>query len=394
MLMVLRALAVGLFALAATVQVGRTAAVAAFWELRPDLLTGIWPGHPDVLRSVAMAEVGDAAGRGQLPSQQTLQQLEQLARAAPLAAEPLLVHGAMALRAGDYRKAERLLIQARDRQPRSPAARYLLTDLYLRTGQSAAALAEISVLGRLIPGGTRQLAPALAAYADSPGAVAELKQIVSRYPELTEPLLSELAAKPENAEMILAIAEGSRPATEPSPWQEKLVTGLVQRGDYSRAYSVWARLAGVRQPKARGLFNPGFGQSSAPPPFNWRFASSAGGVAEPGGNGLRVLYFGREDAVLASQLLLLSSGRYRLEMSVAGQTGENEIAWMLTCLPSKRQILKLPMNQGKGPTLSGEFSVPGEGCAAQRLELRGVGTEFPQSADFRLSGLSLRRVGG
>lgn len=392
----LRVVVVVLFVLAATAQVTRTAGVAAFAEGLPHSAAAFWPSHPDVLRSEAMAEVGDAAGRGRLPSHETLDRFEEFARAAPLAPEPFLVHAAIAQREGDYGRAERLLLHARERHPRSAAARFLLADLYLRTGRTVLGLNELPVLSRLVPGGMGQLAPALAAYAGTPGAVLQLRRIVARYPEIEAALLHELSADPRNVELILKIVGSSVPADGASRWQERLVSGLVEQGDYARAHSVWARLSGLSPEGTRGLFNPGFEQRNAPPPFNWSLASGAGGVAEPHDGGLRVLYFGRENLVLANQLLLLSSGRYGFAMNVAVPAGEeSEIAWTVTCLPSGQQVLQLPVRTSGGATsLSAEFEVPSERCGAQRLELKGVGEEFPQTADFRITGLSLAPVGG
>lgn len=394
--MLLRAVAVGLFVVLTTVQVARTAAVAAFAEERPQAVAAIWPDHPDVLRSVAMAEVGNAAGRSRLPRSETLNRLEELAKAAPLSTEPLLVHAAIALRAGEYHQAERLLLQARQREPRSAAARFLLADLYFRTGRMLRGLAELPVLSLLVPGGMSQLAPALAAYAATPGAVPQLRRIVARYPGIGAALLNELASDPRNEQLILAIAESSPPHEGAPRWQEKLIRGLVEQGDYLRAHSVWSAVSGLRREETRGLFNPDFKQTSAPPPFNWSLSSGGGGVAEGGEGGLRVLYFGRDNLVLASQLLVLPSGRYRLEMTVGGRTGrESEIGWTVTCLPSGRQLLQLPVEaEGAAASMAGELEVPSSGCTAQRLQLVGVGKEFPQTADFRISSLRLIRVGG
>lgn len=390
--MLLRVLIVGLFAAVLIVQAVRTAAARAYAEEQPRTAASFWPNHPEVLRSIAMAGVGDAAGRSQLPSPETLRQVERLAKAAPLAPEPLLVHGAMAQTAGDYQRAEKLLLQARQRDPRSAAARFLLADLYRLTGRTLPGLAELPVLGRLVPGGIRQLAPSFAAFATTPGAVPQLQRIIKVYPEVREALLNELAADPKNAELVLAIAGPAAQGEKGARWQQKLIEGLVKKGEYDRARSVWAGLSGLSRDQDRGLFNPAFGQSDAPPPFNWALASGAGGVAEPANPGLRVLYFGREDMVLASQLLLLPSGRHRLEMQVAGSSGEaSRIAWTVKCLPSGRQLLQLPVRpQGAAASISGEFQVPSDGCRAQRLELRAVGSEFPQTADFRVTALDLK----
>lgn len=392
--MVLRPIAAAGFVLVAAAYAARTAAVAAFAEDRPAIAAAVWPSHPDVVRSVAMGDVGEVAGRGREPLPQTLQRLEQLAKLEPLAPEPFLVYSAIAQRGNEYSIAERLLVQARERNPRSAAARFLLADLYLRTGRVLPGLSEMLVLGRLVPGAIRQVVPALAAYASTADAIPQLKRILLVHPELEPALLSKLAEDPSKVDLILALASPRRAAKSPAAWQEKLLSKLVEQGAFERAHSVWAELSGIPQGSSRGLFNPDFAQSSASKPFNWMLASNAAGVAEPSDGGLRVLYFGRDDLVLARQLMLLPSGRYRLEMNLAGQLGEeSDIRWTITCLPAGTRVLELTLG-GKAAKsdVAGEFVVPGQGCPAQRLELTGMGKEFPVSADFRISAIRLTRL--
>lgn len=114
-------------AVAGLVFVARTAAV----ELGE---TALWPGNPAVLSAHIMSDVGQAAARGEAPNEQTLAQLEQLAAKEPLTAQPFLVHGAMAARTGDFDRAEKLLAIARQRAPRSAAARYLMGSSYACSG--------------------------------------------------------------------------------------------------------------------------------------------------------------------------------------------------------------------------------------------------------------------
>lgn len=387
----LRAILVILFVLLAGGHAVRTAAVKALAEEQPAKVAGLWPGHPDMLRSVAMGEVGEAAGRGQAPPPSALQRLEQLALAEPLAPEPFLVQGAIAQRGGDGARAEQLLAAARTRDPRSAAARFLLADLYLRNGRILPGLAEMSVLARLVPGAMQQVAPALAAFATSAGAVPHLKRILLAHPELEPALLSRLAEQPRNAELILAIARPRQGGEEPPRWHGILLAKLVEDGDYARAHSVWSRLTAVPPEASRGLVNADFARDGAPPPFGWTLAASSQGVAEPGGGGLRVLYFGRDDAVLASQLMLLPAGRYRIAMRVSGLADDNAgIGWTVTCLPREQRVLELPL--GDGP-IAGNFAVP-VGCQAQRLELQGTAKEFSRSTDFRIAGVRLVRIGG
>lgn len=392
--MFLRAILAMLFVLTAGALVARSAAVSAFAEEQPELAERFWPDHPDVLRSVAMARVGEAAGAGKLPPFEAMRGLEQLARNEPLSVQPFLVRAAIAQQSGDLAEAQRLLVHARDRAPRSAAARFLLADVHFRSGRILPGLVELAVLGRLVPGGPQQVAPALAAFAQRPGAAGQLKQIVRTYPEFEPVLLNQLAADPANASLILEIA-GISTSSKPQRWQKTLLSGLVSQGEFEQAHAVWARLAGVPRASNRGLFNADFRPSHAPAPFNWTFESSGEGVAEPANGALRVIYYGRADSRLASQTMLLQPGRYALAMSLAGEVGQDaRLAWVISCLPGGVELLRLQLPGGQqNEAVAGQFEVPAEGCRAQELQLMGAGTEFPQPADFQISDLDLRRVG-
>lgn len=393
--MIVRAVTVGLFAVLTTVQVVRTAAVEYWAPQDPATVAVLWPGHPDVQRSFVMGEVGSAAATGNEPSRATLLRLKDLATSAPLATEPFLVQGAIALRSGDHERPEQLLAAARDRDPRSTAARFLLSDLYLRAGRLEPGLSELAVFSRFVPGATAQVAPALAQYATTPGTLPQLKRILALYPEIEPALLDHLATDTRNVDLIMGLASPRDPA-EPVPgWQQVLLSKLVEEGAYERALGVWARLSRLPASAGRGLFNPQFAEGKEPPPFNWSFASGSEGVAEPSGNGLHILYYGRGDLVLANQLMVLPPGRYRLSMNVVGQTGNaSNIVWFVACLPSKREVMVLPIGEGQGRrSVTGEFQVSGVGCDAQRLELKGLSEEFAKTADFQITDLRLARSG-
>ena len=336
-----------------------------------------------------MGDVGRAAAAGKPPGNDTMAKVEQLALAQPLNAEPFLVHAAIALRNGDTRRAEQLLIAARQRAPRSPAARYLLGDLYIRTGRPIEAMSEMAVLNRLVPSAQVQLAPALAEYARSPGAVPQLRTILASYPELEVPVLAKLSSEPRNADLILSLAS-PRAAEGPAPdWQRLMLTTLVNNGDYERAYAIWRKLAKV--PELRGgFYNPIFSDRAAPAPFNWQFAQGQGGVAEPSDGGLQVVYFGRDTVDLAQQVLLLPAGSYRLAMTISGDlAGDDSLGWKVTCLGTNREIFRLPL-RGAG-LVSGQFVIPAD-CRAQRIALAAEAPEVPDAADFLVSGLQLTRL--
>jgi hypothetical protein len=130
------------------------------------------------------------------------------------------------------------------------------------------------------------------------------------------------------------------------------------------------------------VFNPRFLPGGPPPPFNWRFTSGGGGVAEPQpGGGLRVLYYGREDVVLAQQLLMLAPGRYQLRQDVA--TPAANLHWTLTCLPGGTRL----------DAVDAPITVP-PACTAQRLELRGTMPETSATTDVLIRSVTLVPANG
>ena len=348
----------------------------------------LWASSPDGLAKSIMAEVGTAAGQGADPSVETLAKLQRLAGEQPLSWEPFLVQGAIALRKGDVTRAEHLITSARNRAPRSPAARYLLADVYLRTGRPLQAMAEMAVLNRLVPAASVQLAPSLADYARTPGSVPQIRQILASYPELETPLLAKLSWDPNNVDLIMALASAKRTSGPAPDWQRLMLTTLVSNGRYEKAYALWRKLAEAQGLRS-GFYDPGFAEASAPAPFNWQLAQGAGGVAERRSGGLQVLYFGRDDAELASQVLLLPPGRYRLAMNVSGDMATG-VSWKVACVGSNREVLKMPL--AKAGAASAEFVVPGGDCAAQRATLAAEAPEIPDGADFRISGLQLTSI--
>ena len=384
---------VGMAAVVAAWFVIANAVVATTADTRPDLSGRMWPGHPLTLRAMAMADVGLAAAQGRLPPKTTMEKVRQLAQRAPLLPDPFLINAALVLRNGEVGKAERLLVEARRREPRSVAARYLLADLYLRSGGLRAGLEEISVMTRLVPGATNLLVPGLAAYARSPGSVPELKRVLREHPHLEPALLSALAADPANTELVLALADPHSRAEEPPAWQSTLLGTLVKAEMYRKAHSVWASFAGPAAPTA-GIYRPDFSPSDAPPPFNWMLAGADGGVVEPlARGGLRVLYYGRKDVELAHQLIVLAPGRYNLAMLVRGSPGpERQLRWVVRCLPAKKAILELPLGAAKGPQVSGSFEVPANECEAQEIVLFGEGQEFPKPSDVQIGTLRLATI--
>lgn len=389
----LRAILVVPIALLAIWQVVRTAYVEAYAVGEPEKAAAVWPSHPEILFKTALAEIAGAAAAGRPVPRERIDAIYAAAAKAPLAPEPFLVRGVDAQLAGNSALAGRAFEAARRRNPRSLAAHYFLADHYLRTNQPDAGLAELVRLTRLVPDGILSVAPYYARYAKEPGGAARMKRVLRAHPEFEAEVLSFLAADAANADLVLYLAGDRRnPSDEPPLWHGRLVEALVTAGQFQKARAVWSKLSGEPMGGEPGLFDPQFTGKKAPPPFNWSLLSTASGLAEEQGNGrLHIIYYGRDNATLASQTLTLRPGRYRLSLTVEGNSKNlPSLAWKLDCLPAKRSIATVALS-ASGGQIAGEFSI-GDDCPAQQLALTGTSPDFPETVDVTLSGLSLTRI--
>jgi hypothetical protein len=254
-------------------------------------------------------------------------------------------------------------------------------------------MAQMAILNRLLPTASASLGPALAAYAAAPGTLGQVRSIITAYPELEPWLLTELAKEPRNADLVMRLAT-PRPATgAPVEWQQRLFGHLIEQGEYAKAHALWQRISGLKAVEP-GLFNPGFGDSPAPPPFNWEYPRITGGVVEPRSGGLQILYFGRDNLLLAQQVLVLRPGPYRLSMALSGELDKaRSIRWTLSCIGGGPQLVDLPLGaSGERASKSATFTVPAQACGAQRLELKAEGQEFPERSNIRIDHLELRSL--
>lgn len=382
---------VGLLALLAIIQVVRNAFVLADGPAHPSKAAAIWPSHPDVLFKTALNDIAATAAAGHPVPRARIEAIYAAATTAPLAPEPFLVRGVEARLEGNELLAGRAFEAAYKRAPRSLAAHYFLADHYLRTGQTDAGLAELARLTRLVPDGITSVAPYYASYANAPGGAKRVKAMLRSNPQFEPQILAALAGDAANADLILYLARGlPTPSGQFPAWHGRLVESLLAAGQYAKARQVWSRLSG--QPLSVGLFDPGFSGKPAPPPFNWTLLSNASGVAEGVGEGrLHLIYYGRDNATLASQTLTLAPGRYRLSFNVQGDAKSfAAIAWKIACRPLGSTVLSLELTGSQGRK-TGEFVI-GPGCGAQQLSLVGTSPDFPETVDLTFSDLSLSRV--
>jgi hypothetical protein len=384
-----RGLVVAVLAVPLAALIVRNATVAAFSETDPESAAQIWPGHPAVEMSQGMIAIATAARDRRPVKPAILSSVYDASRKDPLAPEPFLVRGVEAQLAGNPALARQAFAAAERRDPRSLPARYFLADDAFRRGDAASGLREVVILARLAPYGAASLAPYLATYALDRSNWPQLRNVFRSNPELATATLATLARNPAHADVALALADASQ-RTPRNTWIPTLLSGLVEAGQYQKARAVWAEVSHVRLNPQTLIFDPRFSRSDVPAPFNWALTSSTVGLAErqPGG-GLHVIYYGQEDGILASQLLILSPGGYRLTMRTSGDmSAAQPLQWKLICANTKGEIAAAPFtavaNRGWNFTVGTE-------CGAQQLELFGASSDLPRQVDVTVNQLALAR---
>ena len=376
-------------ALASAILVVRNTYVAAYAESNPARAGRLWANHPNVLISQALTDIGAAAVRREGPPEGALRSLQIAARLAPLAQDPYLARGIQAQQDGQANLAEEAFLAARHRAPREAAPRYFLAQQYLGSNRGDEGLTELATLARLLPTGPGSVAPALAAYARTATDLRGLKAAFRSNPILEQVVLLELSKNPADANLALRLASGLRnPDGSARDWVNNLLPRLVDAGQTNAAFRLWQAASGAKRTDT--LFDPAFSGSKAPPPFNWTLLSDSRGFAEADrAGGLHVLYYGRDNADLASQTLLLAPGRYQLTMRVTGNP-EGMLKWALTCLPSRRETAVVALSNAVGGMQSGAISI-GADCPVQRLDLKGVALDLTKQVDVTISQLALKR---
>ncbi|MDB5693188.1 MAG: hypothetical protein JWO81_2251 [Alphaproteobacteria bacterium] len=363
-------------------------------EDNPFAAARVAPSDPRVRIGIAMVYFDLHGGR--VPDEQRLAALHAL-KQEPLADEPFLLAAVPALAAGNGAEGERLLLEARRRNPRLRMARLLLLDRYLRTGRIGDAALEMASLDRLIGGAGAVLVPAMAQMVQDPQLGPKMIPIIASERDLQHAVLQSLAASDADAGLILRVAgdSGLRMA-DAKDWQGPLLSRLVDRGDLLAALHLWRRFAGDRDASdEKGLYDARFDGLRGPPPFNWILASGGAGAAERNRNGgLQVDYYGRQEGDLARQLLMLKPGRYRFSFTAeGGARGEgSRLIWTLGC-QRETQLLQLVLKDvaSSPKRFAGTFTVPATGCPAQWLTLQGLSGDVASDQSVTIAGLSLIR---
>ena len=348
-------------ALAATSSMGKTSGLG---------LEAWFPGDP----ALDMAEAGRQirAGNGAVPHK-LIDRVNQAGRLDPFEEEPFLAAALARPTGGKPGARLRLLEEARRRNPRSREVRIFLLDEYLRLSEAGAAIDEIAVLLRLLPGSEQALLPVLTRLITDPDTRPQALAALSANP-LRPALLGELADANASPFLLVALTPdlaGAAGREEEGRWLPAVIERYVARGDIAAAWQLWTHFGGIA-PDPRGLLRDGDFAGRFAPPFGWELASRDGGLAETRGRWLRVTDYGRISWTPARQLLRLPAGRYRLAFAVRGASGEPpEFSWRIDCVGKGGRLLDLPVGP-PGPFADAapdRFAVPPEGCEGQWLSL-------------------------
>lgn len=370
----------------------RTAAVKAWATNNPDRAARLWSGHPEVLKTLAMSAIGEAARNGRPPGREAERMLAVVAVREPLAIEPLMVRAIGASAAGDSARAEHLFRLATIRQGRALPPHYFLAEQYLRSARVEDGLREVANLARLSPNGVANGAPYFAEYAKNPANWPSMRAIFRDQPRLFEPVMVALAQDPANAPVIMGLSRKSQ-RTADSTWLKPLLRAMVTSGRFDEARRLWADVSGLPATGGELIHDADFSDPNSPPPFNWELAQSSIGLAERvPGSGLHVIFYGSQGGMLARQLLTLDSGDYRLGIRSGGQIANPEaLSWSIRCVKSSSSFAEIPMTS-VGP-LSAKISVPAD-CAAQWLELDGRTQDITGRSDISIPRIEFIKVSG
>jgi DNA-binding transcriptional regulator YbjK len=361
----------------------------------PTAAAAIVPNDPRVALGLARMEFRLKQGEGD-PA--VMRRAAEALAEVPLASEPFFFAGLAALSARDEAKGQQLVLEARRRAPRDSVTRIVALDGLLRARRVADAVAEITVISQLLPESAQVLIPELARFARNPETRGTLAEVLRKNPRMQNQMLEHLAGNGTDPDIVLALAPPLAPGRDRPEWQRRLLQAVVDKGDISRARALWARFAGVDPAKLEGsVYDPQFQGLPGPAPFNWQFSETAAGVAEPTrAPALQVEYYGRADAELASQLLMLRPGSYRISFQALGATpgtaDRSAVAWQLSCHPGKAELATIPIRElsYKPKRIGGSFSVPSS-CSAVLLRLIGTPAEFPAAQSITISDLQVQR---
>jgi hypothetical protein len=321
----------------------------------------------------------------------------------PLLADPLALAGLDAASAQDLPRAERLMIAARDRDPRMPLVRFWLLDHFVRTGQYDRALDEVGPAIRLQPDAVTTVMMVLAALAGTREGNDALARKLAKRP-FWETSFFQTAASNTSPDALLRLLSSMPSANRATDEQRAVFLSLINAGQGARAYETWRRfLPPAYRSRAVGIYDGSFGNWPGAAPFNWVLTNDNVGTTRmiragdlPQSTALAVRYFGSTSGVLAEQYVHVTPGPYTLSLAArsrsTGATG-GRLSMELRCLRGGEALAALPLIPltAQLQPFSMPVTVPA-GCDMLRAQLVGSPGEIFSEIEAQVTGLALVRA--
>lgn len=327
---------------------------------------------------------------------------------APFDARALRVVGLAEARKGQTARADNLLTLAGNWSLRDDPTHAWLFQHRLSLGQYASAFAHADTLARR----RTDMWPAMfelfaVAGTEDPRALPVLVSLVAKKPPWRQAFLNGLidAPTPRNQQLLATLGVNLQRTDGPLSDNE-----LVQVYDSLLRSRQEGLLALVREQTGRPaagllLVNGEFDPLSNPAPFEWILKSSVGIVPEvmpdrgrTGQSALRVEYDGFSRGEVASQLLQLAPGRYRLTGEVRSEVGAatERLRWSASCYGTGEILGGTFANTAQGgadwQAFSLAFDVPQRSCRIQRLTLEAAPSDHRSTVIGWYDALSVKRI--
>lgn len=358
------------------------------------LLACVIAGAAWLAYDVRIGSAGPDASSSEPDSLATLEgvDLKKLASERPLDPEPFEAAAYQTLLGnGEASKVAAFTKAALERSPRSRLARLVSLEQAYRSRQWGLVIDQADALYTLWPRQRRDILPIFDALFADPRSRPLLIDRMRGRPAWGEGLARRLNLSRIDLQTALDVVE-------PYPSAHgRLINSLTSQGRFDLAYLAWTLLlaeTGAADGELTVPFDARFKGLDAPEPFNWQINSSHAERLPAGG--LYVSYFGRERPRIARQLLPLTPGRYRFDMTFDGRIPDagGDVEWRIDCTASRKtpmvaRISDWVSEEETGPV---EFDIPSEGCDFQWLSLNGRPGEYPQPLRMTIESITIQSV--
>jgi hypothetical protein len=371
---------------------------------------GLSPGYSAVLPPTSVASllrplVFAATQPTYRPSGDVRPLLERGATTAPLAFEPFYLEAKTAESAGQLDRAIALMEEARRRYSSFVLTRVQLLAYYGKARRYTSMISEMNLVLGVSPEVRTAMLPELAKLISDPDGRLALAAVLADSPPWSQDFFQAASnanfTSQDAAALLSQLRQRGAGGEELRLAQSLYLRSLVSTGEYGRARAIWLEALPDAERQRSGLmFDGGFSGTEAPAPFGWTLHDQEAGRAEiaqsqEAGHHLDVHYFGGLDAVLAEQTLALPPGGYRLRFQARtnSEIRSGNIAWVVTCLPSGAEAVRIPIEPSRDEfqPIAATFSVPGSGCAGQRLLLVATVGDVSQVINVQLGRMELGR---